>query len=517
MIYCCDEEKSQPAALKGADIMIAIYARQSVDRADSISIEQQVETCKYEARGEAFKFYTDKGYSGKNTNRPQFIQMMKDIKDGFINTVIVYKLDRISRSILDFSNMMETFNKHKVQFISATEKFDTSSPMGNAMLNICIVFAQLERETIQKRVADAYYSRSLKSFYMGGPIPYGFRKVPALIDDIHTSMYEPVPDEANIVRLIFEMYSQPNTSYGDIIKHLNDLGIKKRGTNWARPRIREILLNPIYVRADLDVYNFYTEHGAEVTNPPADFIGENGCYSYRSKGEKKKSASSVEGNQIVLAPHKGIIDSQLWLKCREKCMSQKQMIPSQKAKNSWLCGKIKCGVCGYALTAKRFNTRAHRYLLCSNKMNSKACTGAGTLYTDEVEELVYSEMKNKLEMFRELSHAEVNVPNIEETELNAELAEIDKQVNALLAKVENSDNALFRYINERINTLDHRKSEIKERIKELNRKKDIPVEKIDNHLTTWEELSFDDKRQVTDTLIRAIYATEEKITIQWRI
>ena len=63
MIYCCVEEKSQPAALKGADIMIAIYARQSVDRADSISIEQQVETCKYEARGEAFKFDTDKGYS----------------------------------------------------------------------------------------------------------------------------------------------------------------------------------------------------------------------------------------------------------------------------------------------------------------------------------------------------------------------------------------------------------------------------------------------------------------------
>ncbi|HQM02936.1 MAG TPA: recombinase family protein [Ruminococcus flavefaciens] len=223
---------------------------------DSISIEQQIDLCQYEARGEVFKTYVDRGYSGKNTNRPQFTQMMNDIKDGFIHAVIVYKLDRISRSILDFSNMMEIFSKYKVQFISATEKFDTSSPMGNAMLNICIVFAQLERETIQKRVTDAYYSRSRKSFYMGGPVPYGFRKVPTVIDGIHTSMYEPVPEEADVVRLIYEMYSQPNTSYGDIINKLKELGIKKRDKDWARPRIRDILVNPIYVMADLDIYNF---------------------------------------------------------------------------------------------------------------------------------------------------------------------------------------------------------------------------------------------------------------------
>lgn len=484
---------------------------------DSISIEQQIEVCQYEARGEVFKTYVDRGYSGKNTNRPRFAQMMNDIRDRFIHTVIVYKLDRISRSILDFSNMMEIFGKYKVKFISATEKFDTSSPMGNAMLNICIVFAQLERETIQKRVADAYYSRSQKSFYMGGPVPYGFRKVPTIIDGIHTSMYEPVSEEAEVVRLIYEMYSQPNTSYGDIINELNELGIKKRGKNWARPRIRDILVNPIYVRADLDVYNFFINNGAAVTNAPADFIGENGCYSYKSRSEKKKNSAAVEGNQIVLAPHRGIVESSLWLKCREKCMSKKQMIPSQKAKNSWLCGKIKCGECGYALIAKRFDKRRHRYLLCSNKLNSKACCGAGTLYTDEVERLVYSEMKKKLSQFQKLSRSERYVPNSEQTELEIGLAEIGKEINSLLEKVRDSDNALLRYINERINVLDKRRSEIDRRIKELKQKKDIPLDEIDNHLTMWDELSFDDKRQVVDTLIRVIYATEKKITIQWRI
>ena len=84
--------------------MNAIYARQSVDRADSISIESQIEFCQYEMRGEQYKVYTDRGYSGKNTDRPAFAEMMNDIENGVIGKVVVYKLDRISRSILDFSN-----------------------------------------------------------------------------------------------------------------------------------------------------------------------------------------------------------------------------------------------------------------------------------------------------------------------------------------------------------------------------------------------------------------------------
>lgn len=497
--------------------MTAIYARQSVDRADSISIEQQTELCRYEARGEPYREYTDRGYSGKNTNRPQFMQMMSDIRDGLIDTVIVYKLDRISRSILDFSNMMEEFAKYRVKFISATEKFDTSSPMGNAMLNICIVFAQLERETIQKRVTDSYYSRSRKSFCMGGPVPYGFRKVPTVIDGIHTSMYEPVPEEAEVVRLIYGMYSHPNTSYGDVVVRLNELGVKKRGKPWERSRIRDILVNPIYVRADLDIYSFFIGKGAELINPPADFIGENGCYSYKSRADKRKRTADISGEQIVLAPSKGIVDSATWLKCREKCMSRKQVIPSQKAKNSWLCGKIKCGECGYALTAKNYAANQHRYLLCSRRMNAKDCKGAGTLCTEEVEQLVLGEIKRKLRQFHTLSGRKLRAPDTELSQLEVGLAETEKEINSLLEKVSNSDNALLRCINERVNELDRRRIEINERIRELGSKKDIPADETDNHLTMWEELSFDDKRQVVNALIRVIYATENRITIQWRI
>ena len=131
-----------------------IYARQSVDRKDSISIESQIDFCKYELKGGNCRVFKDKGYSGKNTDRPEFQKLLGEIRKGKVRRVIVYKLDRISRSILDFATMMELFQEYDVEFVSSTEKFDTSTPMGRAMLNICIVFAQLERETIQKRVTD---------------------------------------------------------------------------------------------------------------------------------------------------------------------------------------------------------------------------------------------------------------------------------------------------------------------------------------------------------------------------
>lgn len=107
--------------------MNAIYTRQSVDRADSISIESQIEFCKYEMRGEAYKVYSDRGYSGKNTDRPAFAEMMNDIENGIISKVVVYKLDRISRSILDFSTMMERFGEHKVEFVSMFEQIYQST------------------------------------------------------------------------------------------------------------------------------------------------------------------------------------------------------------------------------------------------------------------------------------------------------------------------------------------------------------------------------------------------------
>lgn len=147
----------------------AIYGRQSIDKKDSISIESQFEFCRYELKGGEAKEYKDKGYSGKNIERPDFQRLLQDIRLGLIKRVIVYKLDRISRSIVDFAKLMELFKQYDVEFVSCTEKFDTSTPMGRAMLNICIVFAQLERESIQMRVQDAFYSRCINDNHTSLP------------------------------------------------------------------------------------------------------------------------------------------------------------------------------------------------------------------------------------------------------------------------------------------------------------------------------------------------------------
>jgi len=194
----------------------AIYARQSLDKADSISIDSQIELCKYESRGVKPQEYKDKGYSGKSTARPDFQRLLKDIEAGLVCKVIVYRLDRISRSILDFAKLMELFQAYNVEFVSSTEKFDTSTPMGRAMLSICIVFAQLERESIQQRITDSWHSRSQKGFKMGGMLPYGFTTEPYEINGIKTKRLVAKPREMAFIKLTYEMYADPQTSTLDL-------------------------------------------------------------------------------------------------------------------------------------------------------------------------------------------------------------------------------------------------------------------------------------------------------------
>ena len=313
---------------------IAIYARKSVFREDSISVESQIEQCIYEAKGENYVIYQDNGFSGKNTDRPDYQRMLKDIMDGKITKVIVYKLDRISRSVLDFARMMDTFQKYNIAFISATEHFDTSSPMGRAMLNICIVFAQLERETIQQRVADSYSSRCKKGFFMGGRTPYGYRIVPFSLFGKKTSMYEIVEEEAKDIRSIYEMYSKPETTLGDVLRYLkaHDLNLNKRGHYWNTARLSETMRNPAYTFADMNIYNFFKEKKSEIVNSPELFTGETSLYLYSGENTNRKTWD-LERQIIVIAPHFGIVDSDTWLSCRKKLLSNHQ-IRFVKAKNS---------------------------------------------------------------------------------------------------------------------------------------------------------------------------------------
>ena len=383
----------------------AIYTRQSVDRIDSISVESQVEFCKKEVTDGQYRVYTDKGYSGKNIDRPAFKELMRDIELGKIRRVVVYRLDRISRSVLDFANLIEVFQRNRVDFVSTMEKFDTRTPIGKAMLIIVMIFAQLERETIQQRVIDAYSSRSKRGFYMGGRVPFGFELKETLIDGIRTKMYEPIESEAEIVRLIFSLYSEPQTSLGDIMRYLEEHGILKRdGKLFNRSRLRDLVINPVYVKADYQVYDFFKAQGTNIANIPEDFIGTNGAYLYSGDTKKRKTVS-LEGHTLVIAPHEGLVDSKTWIKCRSKCLNNQSVAKPVKAKATWLAGKIKCAHFGYALTAKIYRCKTktdNRYYLCNNKYNAGGCN-FGSLDAYIVDGIVFEEMQRKLAEFKILS------------------------------------------------------------------------------------------------------------------
>ena len=496
----------------------ALYGRQSIEKKDSISVESQLEYCRYETHGEPYIEYTDRGFSGKDTNRPGFEQMMTDITKGKIKRVIVYKLDRISRSILDFANMMEIFQKYHVEFVSSTEKFDTSTPIGRAMLNICIVFAQLERETIQKRVTDAYYARSKRGFYMGGRVPYGYRLKETVIDNIRTSMYEEIPEESEQLKLIYSLYADSSNSLGDIIRYLNEHQMKNlRGGNWSTARLSEMLRNPVYVQADIDVYHFFQSQGANIYNPASDFTGYNACYLYKGTVSDTRKQCDLTDKEIVLAPHMGFIPSKTWLTCRLRCLNNRQSTKTCKPKNSWLVGKVKCGNCGYALTIRKAKTKWGRYFVCSQSGN--ICKGAGcTIYADVLEDYMFKAIQTKLSEFKELSAvAEENVSQ-RSTEKKIRLTQIDEEINELLDKVAGANNVLMKYINDKIAELDAARQTLQEELlAETVTDTTGKVKQITNHVGKWDSLSFEDKQAVVDTLIKVIRIANGNIEITWRI
>ena len=499
--------------------MYALYARQSIEKKDSISTESQLDFCKYEVRGEAFREYIDRGYSGKSLDRPAFEEMMSDIRQGKISKVIVYKLDRISRSILDFSNLMGIFEKHNVEFISTTEKFDTSTPIGRAMLHICIVFAQLERETIQKRVADAYYSRCKKGFYMGGRVPYGFSAQQTIIDGAKTSRYICVPKESEHIKLIYCLYANPANSLGDIVKYFNTHDIKNtRSGKWNTARISEMLRNPVYVKADADVYAFFQSQGANIVNPVTDFTGHNACYLYKGTVSATRKQCDLTDKDIVLAPHEGIITSQDWLKCRMRCMNNRQSARTCKPKNSWLAGKVKCGVCGYSLVIRKADTRWKRYFVCSARRSAPKCKGAGTVYADILENYIQSAIGENLAEFESLSAGGRTDSNPQLNESKIRMLEIERQIDELLLKVAGANDILMGYINQKVSELDNVRKKLKEEILALTFKSGKQGAKpITNHTETWKHVSFEDRQAAADALIKVIRIANGEIIVEWKM
>ena len=140
--------------------------------------------------------YDDGGYSGGTLERPALSRLLADIEAGRIDVVVVYKIDRLSRSLMDFAKLVEIFDRHDVTFVSVTQSFNTTTSMGRLTLNILLSFAQFEREVIGERIRDKFAASRARGMWMGGSVPLGY--------DVRDRKLVVNEEEAATVRRIFD-------------------------------------------------------------------------------------------------------------------------------------------------------------------------------------------------------------------------------------------------------------------------------------------------------------------------
>ena len=183
--------------------------------------------------------YDDGGISGGTLDRPALQRLLADIEDGLVNVVVVYKIDRLSRSLADFAKLVEVFDRTGVTFVSVTQSFNTTTSMGRLTLNILLSFAQFEREVVAERVRDKIAASKRKGMWMGGVPPLGYR-----VQDRKLVLVE---DEAATVRRIFERFLELGSAT-ILAKELRDGGVTTRkGTSISKSYLYRLLNNRIYL------------------------------------------------------------------------------------------------------------------------------------------------------------------------------------------------------------------------------------------------------------------------------
>lgn len=387
-------------------IRAAIYVRKSKLSDKGESINNQIELCKKYFSNlhlndhVEFLIYQDEGFSGGNINRPEFQNLIKDIKKKRFNYLVCYKLDRISRNVADFSSTLKILEENNVNFISITEQFDTSSVMGRAMINISATFAQMERETIAERIRDNMLELSKTGRWLGGTCPLGFKSIPIVYESNghKKKMYslEVVEEEMAIVNLIYDMYIE-HKSCSPIARYLCSNSIKgKNGGDFSRNTVLQILINPVYCTADKNAFEYFKVKGATLSGNPNS---NKGIMAY-NKRKNGKVENPISDWIIATGGHFGAIKSTKWIQCQQ-ILDDVRKKPSNKSGTGnkfLLSGLLKCGVCGSSMCSWSRNNpktgKYERYYRCELKNRaSNRCT-CKMLNSDKAEAFVIDLLKN---------------------------------------------------------------------------------------------------------------------------
>lgn len=336
------------------DKIVALYVRVStgyqVDK-DSLPFQKKElkAYCEHILHKTNYEVFEDAGKSGKNTDRPGYQRMMKKIRAGQVSHVVVYKIDRISRNLVDFSLMYDEFKKYYATFISLNEQFDTSSAIGEAVLKIILVFAELERKLTSERVTDVMIGRAIEKKWNGARMPYGWRWNP------ETEFPEHDPEEAPNAKRLYEKYDEcHSTSQLRDFCYDNNISTK-RGGRWNTSSLAVWLRNPMN---------------------KGDYR-----YNYRNSARGRKKPE----DQVVYIPgvFPPLVDPELWDRVNARMnknneLKRKAGRTRQDVRIHVFAGLLRCADCGagmqvVSIDKPRANGFRPSLYVCTSRRTYRAC------------------------------------------------------------------------------------------------------------------------------------------------
>lgn len=483
---------------------IAIYSRKSKFTGKGESIENQIALCRDyiqhnipEANDDDIIVYEDEGFSAKNLDRPQFKLMMKHADREPFDYIVVYRLDRISRNVGDFAQLIEKLNSMKTAFVCIKERFDTSTPMGRAMMNIAAVFAQLERETIAERVRDNTIMLARTGRWLGGVTPTGFSGEKVEIKDGEgktRSAYKLTvkQSEMNVVRILFSKFLELRSLTGVATWCIKNDIKTREGCDFRLRAVRDILTNPVYCVADELSYEYFKKLGCDVCIDKEQLDGKHGLMPFgRTIQNGKKYIRNPASEWIIaLGKHKGIISSDDWIMVQQIIggNSGKTFYRPTRNQVSVFSGLLRCGNCGHIMRP-RVNSNRHRdsngnqtftymceYKERSRKKYCEMCNVNGNILDESLCRAVLDFNTPKSTMNRQLDklrrESEQKSENIKEL-ISALQKDIDEKKNMIsnllnaLAKGQ-SNSTFLNYANKEIERLDADVEKLEREIAELS-------------------------------------------------
>lgn len=380
----------------------AVYTRKSSEEGldmEFSSLDAQRESCEaYIASQRAEGWvclrdrYDDGGFSGGNLDRPALKQLIADIEDGLIDIIVVYKIDRLSRALMDFSKLVEIFDRNGVTFVSVTQSFNTTTSMGRLTLNILLSFAQFEREVIGERIRDKVAASRRKGIWMGGPVPLGY--------DVKDRKLVVNSAEAEDVQTIFRLFARSSST----AQVIDELHARRIQTKKRKPFDKGYLYKLLHNR----VYRGLAVHKAEA------FPGE----------------------------HEAIIDEALWAEVHDVLANNRvARIAVARAPAPALLRGLIFTESGVAMTPHhtKKGTRLYRYYVSMDVIQKRpdaVLRGPQRLPGGMVEDAVIGEIRRLLRT-PEAAHRVAKVlrkdrPDLGEADVTAALAQFDRMWTALI-------------------------------------------------------------------------------------